>query len=285
MDFGNNKNFININQNRQLRELKYIRNDVVGHPSNRVYEGEGSGCCILKKDLVTKKSFKYYIYFNKEIKAREIRIPELIMAYYEEANKFLSRISLFNPFDSKVILEQIKKIYRKLNSDLDIQEDIFELRGMYLKNNAATSKNDVRFIWRVELLLKLKKTITSNDKDLTEAIDYAAGYQIMKLYESMMSFSSVADKEGIGNAKKMPKGIQQFVKMIEKNPNLVELCSILHDMTHPLFAGALTTCIEVASNTGNTQAKRYLEIMKSFHEQKDSDMIYCLGIVLKNAIK
>src|SRR5690606_13891944 len=32
------KYHININMNKNLKELKYLRNDVVGHPTNRNYE-------------------------------------------------------------------------------------------------------------------------------------------------------------------------------------------------------------------------------------------------------
>ena len=48
-----NKNNININQNRQLRELKYIRNDVVGHPVNRIFANDEVGFCVLKKNDIT----------------------------------------------------------------------------------------------------------------------------------------------------------------------------------------------------------------------------------------
>ena len=42
------KNFININVNEHLRELKYIRNDVVGHPANRVLDSDALAYCILE---------------------------------------------------------------------------------------------------------------------------------------------------------------------------------------------------------------------------------------------
>lgn len=280
-----NKNNININQNRQLRELKYIRNDVVGHPANRVYDGERAGCCILKKDLVTKKSFKYYIYFNGEIKAREVKIPELIMSYYEEANKFLNRISSYKDYDINEIVAILKKIMRKLDSDLDIRDDIFDLRGLYLKNNVSSGKNDVRFIWRIELLFKLKNIETNNDKEIKDIIDYATGYQVVKLYEALTPFGINNDKDGISNVKKKPKGIVQFEKMVEKNSTIETSSKFLHDMTHPLFSGSLNKCIAYAEECGFSSAKKYLELIKSYYEVKDSDIIYCLGINLKNCRK
>lgn len=280
-----NKNNININQNRQLRELKYIRNDVVGHPSNRVYDGERVGCCVLKKDLVTKKSFKYYIYFNGEIKAREVKIPELINSYYDEANKFLTRAMGFKDYSIDEIVAQLRKIMRKLASDVETKEDIFELRSLYLKSNAATSKNDVRFIWRVELLLKLENVFTENDKELKDIVDYAIGYQLVKLYETLTPYGVNSEKEGLANAKKKPKGILQFEKMVEKNSSIETSSKFLHDMTHPLFVGSLNKCIDYANETGSGSAKKYLEVIKTYYEQKDSDMVYCLGISLKNCMK
>ena len=38
-----NKYYININQNYIIHELKFIRNDVVGHPTNRKYGRYGVG--------------------------------------------------------------------------------------------------------------------------------------------------------------------------------------------------------------------------------------------------
>ena len=47
---------------------------------------------LLKKNDISKKSFRYHIYFEDTIKKREIMINSLIDSYYDEANKFLDRV-------------------------------------------------------------------------------------------------------------------------------------------------------------------------------------------------
>lgn len=53
------KNFININDNKALRELKYIRNDVVGHPTNRIVDDK-TEYAILNPDDIKKDEFTYH---------------------------------------------------------------------------------------------------------------------------------------------------------------------------------------------------------------------------------
>ena len=86
------KNFININKNEDLRKLKYIRNDVVGHPSNRTYNSKDLAYCILDDNSVTKQGFSYNIYFNDNIEKVDIDLNSIIDAYYIECNNLLEDI-------------------------------------------------------------------------------------------------------------------------------------------------------------------------------------------------
>ncbi len=71
MSLTNSKNFVNINDNPTLRELKYIRNDVVGHPTNRIVARDVV-YCVLKPTDISKYSFKYHIYNMDNEEIREV---------------------------------------------------------------------------------------------------------------------------------------------------------------------------------------------------------------------
>ncbi len=272
------KNYININQNKQLRELKYIRNDVIGHPVKRIYEDSKIGYCILKKDLVVKDSFKYYIYFNNEIKSREVKMADLITSYYEEANKLLYRLSNVktDANEANEILQMVKKIYKKFNSDDDVSDDLLELRNLFLSLNKELTKKDNRFLWRIELLIKLNNTY-ADEKEYFEILEYCSGYQLSKLYE----IATGEDNE-IANTKKVPKSLVSFFKMLSKNDSITDTVKYLFDMTHPLFLSSYERCVDFAVRNDYQQAVKYLELIKKAYDKNDSDMVYCYGVVLKN---
>ena len=86
------KSFININNNKDLRNLKYIRNDVVGHPSNRMLGNEDLAYCILDEDSITKESFSYFIFSKDSREEKVIDINSLLKSYYEESNDLLETL-------------------------------------------------------------------------------------------------------------------------------------------------------------------------------------------------
>ena len=275
------KNNININQNRQLRELKYIRNDVVGHPVKRIFDNDEVGFCILKKNDISKKSFKYHIYFEDTIKKREVIVNSLIDSYYEEANKFLERIVNYKEDNNEEIFNKIKRIAIKLQADEEIKEEILQLRSLYISKYPQQAKTDVRFMWRVEMLMKLRTFINNNDKEVKEIINYATGYQLTRLSELILPFDAITDKNTVPNKLREPKGLAQIDKICQNNPILEEAVKNIHDMTHPLFSAGLDKLI-AACNKDTPYALKYLTLIKQFKDQQESDVVYCLGVVIKN---
>lgn len=65
------KNLININRNPVLRELKYIRNDVVGHPANRMFNSTTLAYCILDIESINKYEFSYNIFSGQGIERKK----------------------------------------------------------------------------------------------------------------------------------------------------------------------------------------------------------------------
>lgn len=280
----NGKNLINLNQNRQMRELKYIRNNVISHPVKDSFDSDKIGTCIVKRDKVTAKTFKYYIYYNKEIKAREIKLLDMIDAYYDETLSVIERILSYKEFDIEPVLAQIKKTYRKFSNDLDIREDILELRGVYLRNSNVLANKEVRYIWRVEVLMKFL-SYPRNDKELKEIYDYCMGNQLEKIYNCILPFGHTVSKDDLINDRKVPKALNQFFKLLEKNDTLDGIIPYLWDMNHPLFVPALKKCIDYVTDAGLDSAKRYFELIKAAHESNDADTVYCLASILNNPKK
>ncbi|MGM9971441.1 MAG: hypothetical protein ACI35W_03465 [Anaeroplasmataceae bacterium] len=280
----NNKNIININQNRQMRELKYIRNTVINHPVSESFNEDNIGCCIIKRDKVTAKTFKYYIYYNKEIKAREIKLLDMIDAYYQESQSVLERIKAYKDVDFEEVISQLKKTYRKFTNDLDIREDILDLRGAYLRSSMIMANKDVRFIWRIECLMKFIGK-TNKDKDVKEIYDYCIGYQLSRIYSTIVPIGYDNNKDALVNDRKIPKALTQFYKLTEKNQTLDGIIEYLYDMNHPFFVPTLKKCLDFVTEAGLDQAKKYFELIKSAFESNDPDSVYCLGVILNNQKK
>lgn len=280
----NSKNGLNINQNRQLRELKYIRYSVLGHSVSECFDEDKIGTCIIKKDKVTAKTFKYYIYYNKEIKAREIKLLDLIEAYYDESEAVLQRIIDYKPKNYDDVIVQLKKVYRKFSNDLDIREDLLELRSCFLRTNMGMAKKDIRFFWRIEALMKFIGRPTS-DKEVKEIYDYSIGYQLCRIYSTLVPLGADNGKDALVNDRKLPKAIAQLNKLMEKNQTLDGIIDFLHDMNHPLFAPSLKKCIDYVSDAGLDSAKKYFELIKNAQESNDPDAVYILAVILKNPKK
>lgn len=279
----NHKNYLNINQNRQLRELKYIRNDVVGHPVNRIYENEQVGYCLLKQKDVSKKSFIYYVYLPDATKKREVKIVSLIDSFYEESNKFLSRLVAFKEFDKNALKDKLKKIYIKLSASEEVRDDMLQLRSLYLASNPQQTKNDVRFMWRFELFMNLRKNLDPKDKEINEIINYACGAELEALYRTLIADGEI-DKSALVNKLREPKALSQIQKIVEKEPILRTSAERLHDMTHPLFAASLDKLV-AACGKDSPYALKFFTLFKKFYDAQDADMVYALGIIVKNYIK
>ena len=81
------KNYININKNQNLRNLKYIRNDVVGHPANRILDSDVLAYCILDSKSINKESFAYNIYSKSKVTKKNVNLIEGTILIYEYGNK------------------------------------------------------------------------------------------------------------------------------------------------------------------------------------------------------
>ena len=179
------------------------------------------------------------------------------------------------------MINKIKRISIKLQADEEIREEILQLRSLYISKYPAQAKTDVRFMWRVEILMKLRTFLNPKDKEIKEIINYASGYQLTKLSELILSYDKINEKNIVPNKLREPKGLSQIDKIVADKPVLAEAIKNIHDMTHPLFAVSLDKLI-AACNKDTPYALKYLQTMKQFKDQGESDAVYCLGVVIKN---
>ncbi|MFP4178043.1 MAG: hypothetical protein ACLFTZ_04685, partial [Acholeplasmataceae bacterium] len=103
------KYHINVNQNDVLHELKFVRNDIVGHPTHRTYHDGGTGFSMIDMDSLSRGRMTYRTYVYKrnalDIQTRTLRFIELIEAYLKEKDAVLA--GLYNYLDKDRALTDI----------------------------------------------------------------------------------------------------------------------------------------------------------------------------------
>ena len=124
------KNFININDNKALRELKYIRNDVVGHPTNRIVDDK-TEYAILNPDDIKKDEFTYSVFSDVEYK-KHVIFKNLLTAYKEEAFKLLTALdSYVTSAKTPYLLDDAINIYETFLNGEDIRSHLSLFKKKY----------------------------------------------------------------------------------------------------------------------------------------------------------
>ncbi len=268
------KTFININQNQKLRELKYIRNDVVGHPSNRVFDEKILGYCIFKKEDISNDSFKYYIYVGKEIEEKVIKIEDLYENYYTESNRLLSNIYniCVNNKENTFFNDYVMRLYNTFYQTYTYKE---ELKKLEIEFKKVFNNNDIkvnRLAWRISLIHELEK-YNNQTKDIEELKEYALAYEINKVCELSAS-------KDINFEIKMPlpRLLKSVFKFLNKNIDSHQYIQNIHDYSHPLFKSSLEQLIFKSEQEKFIYASTYFHFLKEL----DNDLVYCFGILIKS---
>lgn len=271
------KNFININNNKDLRQLKYIRNDVVGHPSSRIYNHEKLAYCILDNKSITLDSFSYSIYTKDEIKRKDISINELLTSYYEEANNLLDELYRISCKDqNKTELEKAITIVVEdffMGRDYTTSFDWFI--STYNKLYPTAKKQQHRVLWRVDLIKSLNDLKFKND-DERIVIDYCKGLELLKIYKHIFQNNYKLDIP-----RKIPKYIQSFYKLLNKNKYLYPYLNYLKDTDHPLFFSSIMAIKDVAVKKKYYDANKYLQMIIKQYESKNLEYVYALALPIK----
>ena len=269
------KSFININNNKKLRELKYIRNDVVGHPSNRLIKENVIAYAILDDESITDDSFSYKIYTQDEIIKKDVIIRDLIISYYEEANYLLDELYKMSNNDIKLddLKNKIINVLDRFNKNKDYLELLDDFIAEY-KNKYLVIDNKNRIIWRSNLVKKLSK-LESMDKKISEVINYATKLEIVKIYEQILNVR-YKDEYNIP----LPEYIGNTYRFFNRNRHLVNYISYLTNVDNPLFLNTVEYLRKEAYKVNNSIYKYFDLIIKYYNE--DLEIAYALCLPIKN---
>lgn len=270
------KKFLNINQNKDMRELKYIRNDVVGHPANRNIRTKGEAYCFLDKKSLTSKTFKYLICSEKGIDVRNVDLVSLVSAYYVEANNALN--NLFNLAKISIANDHLINLARRMINEFpnpSYLDTLNQIYTYYLDKYKNARASEHRFLWRyylVELINKYQfKNISKLGKELKEDIIYI---ELEKIY-TILSGMKVTKR--LYKYHTLYKSLNRFIR---KNRDLAQVKDILCDFSHPLFLTTFNKFVKKAKN--NPTVTEYLDYVKELILANEADLVYAYMVPLKN---
>ena len=267
------KYHINININPTLHELKYIRNDIVGHPTHRTYPDGAIGFSILDQDTITKDkiSYKTYIYEkNKlDIKTKDVLFKPLIEAYHMEKEKILDDILRYlTHVDTEThIPEEIYTLFETLNLDLlnKIKED-------FMKEYALDETSSHRFLWR-HSLLELLISWEEEDNILREFVLYMSKVQVSKMHEIALHMEKRIGKDLYVP---LPNILHTFYKFVRKHEEeAMPLLANLHDLNDPYYEKNINALLKMNPSKDATKLIQFLK------HQKNEKKVYLIGSMLR----
>lgn len=271
------KSFINLNKNQVLRELKFIRNDVVGHPANRMYNATTLAYCILDASSVTKDKFSYDIYSGQGIERKCIYIPSLVQSFYEESNALLSELYR--------VAENEEKNTKLTNLALEVL-NLFDMSGKYLdaldrlkkeylNTYPNANSNQHRLLWRMELIDRIKNYHTSN-LEIASLAEYCIGLEIVKIYQL---FSGKKYELQLGTRK--PSLVSSMYRFLKSNKNAVIYIDDINDLKNPLLKTSMLELIKLAKTKNAKGVIQYLELLEGFYQNQEDALLYAFALPLK----
>ncbi|NCU33362.1 MAG: hypothetical protein EOM23_10655 [Candidatus Moranbacteria bacterium] len=264
---------VNINQNEALHELKYIRNDIVGHPTHRTYPNGGMGFSILEtKDLTIEKlSYKTYIYEKNDlrIQTKDVHFKPLIENYQKEKRNVIEDIERYVKRQTKEtdIPERIAVLYETMNLGA-LDEIIKAFRDTYTIEESSSH----RFLWRAELIRKLINW-EEMDQELKDIVFYITKVQLAKLYDIALDMEERHQKS-LYTA--IPKLLQAFYKFVRRHEEEVyPLLKNINDAGHPLHHADIDAILKFGPSSDASKLLHFLI------EQEDSDKRFLIGSILR----
>ncbi len=264
------KNFISINDNKILRELKYIRNDVVGHPTNRIVDDHEEYACLYEEDI-TNDEFSYHIYFN-DSKVRNIKYNDLIDAYKKEAYTFLYSIKEYiKSASTPDLYDDIITIYKSFINGENIRCHLKLFKKTYGMNNTST-----RVFKKIKLLLRLNDDYIKNSD---ETYYYLISYHLYKLASMIVINENISNEIKIV---KLPNSLEKIVNYFKVNKQLFHYINNLYDINHPLFYSSLERILKSSRKNKNKTIENYFLKIKEYSKKKDSEYVYAFTSILKD---
>lgn len=271
------KSFININLNQNLRELKYIRNDVVGHPANRVLESDTLAYCILDNASIKPSEFSYFVYSQDEVSKKIVDINKVTKAYYVECNNYLNEI--YKLADSQNNQSNLEKIAIKCFDDYqtkgDYLIDLEDLRKEYINQYPDSNSAQHRVLWRIDIIKELIN-FKHNDQDVLDLVEYAIGLELIKILELLSNYQYKMSLN-----RRTPYLLSNFYRFLNKNDDIVKYCEKILDIKNPLFKSSITYLLEYANKKKVQGPIRYLKLLWDLYNKGEDSLVYALALPLK----
>lgn len=264
---------ININQNKTLHELKYIRNDIVGHPTHRTYPNGGMGFSVLDTSNLSKEkmTYKTYIYEKNtlRVETKDVYFEPLIIQYKKEKVIVLNDIERYLKHDQATT--DIPELLAVFHETLNV-ESLQYIIELFKETYDADESSSHRFLWRANLLLKLLSW-DEEDEDLKEILLYMIRFQVAKLYDIALDMENRRQKSLYTP---IPKLLQGFYKFVRKHEKIIyPLMKNLNDAGHPLHHSDLEGIMSM-----NPSQDAY-KLLQFFKVQKDPDRRFLIGSILR----
>lgn len=267
------KYHVNININPTLHELKYIRNDIVGHPTHRTYSDGGIGFSIMDQNSISKDklSYKTYIYEkNKlDIKTKHVLFTPLVQAYHKEKEIILADILKYLKHETTEtnIPEQVYTLFETINLDL-----LDRIQKLFKKEYELEEQSSHRFMWRANLL-KLLINWEEKDDELREIILYMSKLQASKMYEIALNMEKRVGKDLYVP---IPNMLYAFYKFMRKHEKVaLPLIENLHDVNDPFLSRNILALLAL---NPSKDASRLIHFLKS---QEDENKVFLIGSIMR----
>jgi hypothetical protein len=267
------KYHININSNPILHELKYIRNDIVGHPTHRTYNHGGMGFSILKPDSISKEKIVYQTFIyqknDMEIKEKEVVFKPLLDHFMKEKNQILKEIYqyLVHSETKTDIPEKLFTLYETTNEEL-----LEEIENNFRKTYELDKSSKHRFFWRADLLNTLINWHEQDD-DFEQLIYYMSKVQVSKMYDMALDMEH---RKGQELYTELPSILYKFYKFIRRHEKeALRLLSYLHDKDHPLHQGDLIALLAM------NPPKEVYKLLMFLREQTSEEKVFLIGSALR----
>ena len=270
----NKKWSVNVNNNPELREIKYVRNDVVGHPTKRLYNDNKIGYCDLDLDKTTYYELVYKIAIpsdnSEDITNHTVNLMKTIDSYMLESSKVLDeiykRMLLENNINNEYFSEYAYSLYKDYRVGIKNYDTLERIKEKYMRAFELDSSSHDRFMWRINQLEELFKW---DEAEHNEILIYLIYYIIEKLYRMCNELDDL-DFSNIVLSYSVPKKVKDYVDFVRKH-NIDE--TILNDNYHPNFLTLLEKMNSLANNN-----RSILKINEMFLKNKNNQMrIYLLG--------
>ncbi len=267
------KYHVNVNKNKVLKQLKFIRNDIVGHPTHRTYEHGGTGFSIIRQTPLNKDKIIYdtYIYQKgkESVTTQEVLFKPLVKAYIDEKAIILDDLYgyLTNKDGSTELSEMCFRLYEML--DLGVLDKVVE---QFTLKYGLSKDSKHRFLWRADLLRTLINWHEDDDV-LNGFILYMAKFQAAKLYDIALKS---ANQFGKDLYTKLPDVLVNFYRFIRHHERTAyPLLENIHDHDHPLHDADLQALLSLDPNQ---DAEKLIKFLLA---QTDDQKAFLIGSTLR----